>query len=288
MPTPATDPPFARVGIVGLGLIGGSVALGLRAAWPSIHLVGVDAADIIDVALARRVIDETRPSPRALADVDLIVLATPVRAIIDAVRDFGRATVSTVITDVGSTKRRVLEAAEADGLTNFIGGHPMAGSERGGLDGARADLFAGKTWFITPGSSATADARERVEQLVRVLGASPVPIEADVHDRTVAYLSHLPQLIAGWLMVTAGEAVGEQRLQYSGRGFDDMTRLAASSAGMWESIVETNADYIDEACRAFAATLPVTTTADVSRLRDFFSRANRWRERLDDARRPSH
>src|SRR5215831_13334150 len=150
MSAPATDLPFPRVGIVGLGLIGGSVALGLRVAWPSVRLVGVDAAAVVEAAIARRIIDEARDSPKTLGDLDLIVLATPVGAIIEAVQQLGDARISTVITDVGSTKRRVLEAAEAARLATFIGGHPMAGSERSGLDSARADLFAGKPWFLTP------------------------------------------------------------------------------------------------------------------------------------------
>lgn len=288
MSTPATNPPFARIGLVGLGLIGGSVALGLRAAWPSVRLVGVDAAPVVEAAIARRIVDEARDSPEKLVDLELIVLAAPVGAIIEAAQQLGRTGVSTVVTDVGSTKRRILEAAEAARLTNFIGGHPMAGSERGGLESARGDLFTGKPWFLTPAPTASPDASRRVEALVRGLGAAPVRIEPDAHDRTVAYLSHLPQLLAVWLMVTAGERVGERELAYAGRGFDEMTRLAASSSDMWESIVTTNADYIGEAFRALFATFPPTIGVDSAKLREFFARANHWREQLDELRRPSN
>jgi prephenate dehydrogenase len=287
MSSPATVPPFARAGVVGLGVIGGSVALGIRAAWPTITIVGVDEQRITEAALARGVIDESRDSIRAL-DLDLIVLATPVAAILEAVEELGRAGISTTVTDVGSTKRRVLETAASAGLVNFVGGHPMAGSERAGLEAARADLFAGRPWFLAPAVTASSEARGRVTSLVRALDAEPVPLAPDAHDRTMAYVSHLPQLVATWLMVTGGEAIGEGGLKYSGRGFDEMTRLAASSAGVWESIVTTNADYIAEAMRSLLAKFPTTIGTDSSALRDFFARANHWRARLDEERRSAH
>lgn len=284
MSAPATDPPFARVGIVGLGLIGGSVALALRATWPSVRIVGVDSAPIADAALARTIIDERRDSARALADLDLIVLATPVAAIIDTIADLGRAGVSAVVTDVGSTKRRVLEAAESARLVNFVGGHPMAGSERGGVDAARADLFGGRPWFLSPASTSSIEARGRVSRLVQGVGASPSTLTPDAHDRTVAYLSHVPQLLAIGLMVTGAEALGENGLRYAGRGFDEMTRLAASSFGVWESILATNADYIAEALQAMAASTAGSIATDAARLQELFLRANQWRERFEEGR----
>jgi len=281
---PATDPPFARVGIVGLGFIGGSAALGLRETWPSVWIAGVDSAPIAEAARARKIIDEPRDSAHALADVDLILLATPVVAIIETIADLGRAGASTVVTDVGSTKRRVLEAAERARLVDFVGGHPMAGSERGGLEAARADLFRAKPWLLSPASTASGEARDRVGRLVQGLGALPTTVTPDAHDRTVAYLSHLPQLLAGGLMITAAEALGESGLSYAGRGFDEMTRLAASSFAVWESILDTNADYIAEALQAMLATMPDSIGTDATQLRDLFARANRWRACLDERR----
>jgi prephenate dehydrogenase len=284
MSAPATDPPFARVGIVGLGLIGGSAALALRAAWPAVWIAGVDSAAIVDAAHARKIIDEGRDSARALADFDLILLATPVAVIIETIADLGRAGLSTVVTDVGSTKRRVLEAAEAARLVDFVGGHPMAGSERGGLDAARADLFHGKPWFLAPGSTASPDACDRLSRLVQGVGASPSIVTPDTHDRTVAYLSHLPQLLASGLMVTGAEALGEEGVRFAGRGFDEMTRLAASSYAVWESILATNADYIAEALQAMVGTMPDPVGPDAARLQKLFARANRWRACLDERR----
>jgi prephenate dehydrogenase len=284
MGAPATEPPFASVGIVGLGLIGGSVALALRAAWPSVRIAGVDGAPVADAAVARKIVDERRESARALADLDLIVLATPVAAIIDSIRELGRSGVSTVVTDVGSTKRRVLEAAESSHLRNFVGGHPMAGSERGGLDAARADLFRGKPWFLLAAKTTSEVVSDRINRFVQGIGGSVSVTTPDAHDRTVAYLSHVPQLLSLGLMVNGVEALGEESLQHAGRGFDDMTRLAASSFAVWESILATNADYIVEALQAMTARVPAAIATDAPQLRDLFARANRWRDRLDEQR----
>lgn len=278
---PSSDPPFTRVGIAGLGLIGGSIALALRAARPDIHITGVDVAPTIEAALSRKIIDDARESAGALADLDLIVLATPVAAILETVDELGRRGVSAVVTDVGSTKRRILEAAEHAALEHFIGGHPMTGSERAGLEAARADLFSGRPWFLMPGHGASPSARALVDRFVRTVGGTPVAIAPDAHDRNVAYLSHLPQLLSVWLMVTSGDAVGEGGLKYAGRGFDEMTRLAASSSAVWQSIIATNADYIAEALHELVTIVPPVPGIDAARLRDVFARANRWRERLD-------
>ncbi|MFI5177406.1 MAG: prephenate dehydrogenase [Vicinamibacterales bacterium] len=283
-----SDLPLGRVGIVGLGLIGGSIALRLRQVWPAVRMLGVDRPAVADAALARGVIDEARPAASDLRGVDLIVLATPVADIIELVAELGRAGMTSTVTDVGSTKRRVMAAADAAGLRDFVGGHPMAGSARGGLDAARAGLFAGRPWFLTPGVTARPDARARVEQLVRALGATVVAIEADAHDRTMAYVSHLPQLLSVVLMVAAGESVGEPGLAHSGRGLDDMTRLASSPPAIWEGILDSNADYVAEALRRLLTVLPPTVLVDSAMLRDLFSRANQWRDRLEAQRGTVH
>jgi prephenate dehydrogenase len=281
---PGPDPPFGRVGIVGLGLIGGSIALGLRSALPAVRIAGVDRGPVADAARARGLIDEQRAAALDLRDADVIVLATPVSSILELVTELGRAGVTTAVTDVGSTKRQVMAAAQAAGLVNFVGGHPMAGGARGGLDAARGGLFAGRPWFLTPGAAASPEAGQQVEQMVRALGATPVAVDADAHDRTMAYVSHLPQLLSVVLMVAAGESVGEQGLAHSGRGLDDMTRLASSSAAIWEGILDSNADYVAEALRRLLSSLPASVLVDPAILRDLFNRANQWRDRLDAQR----
>ncbi len=283
---PAADPPFPRIGIAGLGLIGGSIALGVRSAWPTAKIVGVDRSDVCDIALNRQVIDERRATVSDLVDVDLIVLATPVADIIDALERIGRARLAAVVTDVGSTKRRILAAGQSAGVQNFVGGHPMAGAERSGLAAARSDLFLNRPWFLTSPAEASADARARVAEVVRTLGATPVAVSPDAHDRAMAYLSHVPQVMAVALMVAAGEAVGEGGLPHSGRAFDEMTRLAASSPDVWASILSTNADYVAEAVSALVAALPPDALTDPARLRETFAKANTWRARLDAQRAP--
>jgi prephenate dehydrogenase len=267
-------PPFRRIGIAGLGLIGGSIARQLRARWPDTPLIGVDAPDVLDAARASEIIHEARSSVRALTDVDLVVLAAPVPAIVDLIGELASAGFSGIVTDVGSTKRRILAAAEQAGLARFIGGHPMAGSERGGFDQSRPDLFVGRPWFIvTPANAARSDDRLAVEQLVEALGGLPVHISAAVHDRSLAYVSHLPQLVAVALLNTAADGCSETGLEHAGRGFEDMTRLARSPAELWQGIVDSNRDYLAKAVHELIANLEPLVDADPGKLEAAFAQA---------------
>jgi prephenate dehydrogenase len=276
---PATDPPFDGIGIVGLGLIGGSIALAVRRAWPDVRIAGVDRPEVVARALDRQVIHEARASIAELGESHLIVLATPVLEMPRLLKDAARASCRALVTDVGSTKRHVMAAAEGLGLA-FIGGHPVAGSAVGGLDQARADLFEGRPWLIVSGAAGTAT--DRLERFVRALGAIPDRIDADVHDRLMAYVSHLPQLVSSTLMATAGRRVGDAGLRVSGRGFADMTRLASSSPEIWEGILATNADYIAEAASALVAALPATDRdlRDAPSVAHLFQSAHDWLGRL--------
>jgi prephenate dehydrogenase len=250
----SADVPFARVGLVGCGLIGGSVALALRRRAPSTLIAVVDRPDVAAQALERRVATTARTSVAELTDADLIVLATPVSGIIDALAAIGAAGLTAVVTDVGSTKRQVLDAARRYGVRAFVGGHPMAGHERGGLEHASADLFDGRRWFLVPGE-APAALTVQVASFVRALGAEPQETDAATHDRTMAYVSHLPQIMSTVLMQRVGEAVGPDGLDWAGRGLEDLTRLASSSADVWQSILSTNADFVSEAVATVAGDL---------------------------------
>ena len=275
------DPPFARLGIVGLGLIGGSVALAARRRWPDIEITGVDNPEVIQAAMDGRLIQSHAAGPAELTSVDLVVLAAPIDGILEGLAAAGRATLPGAITDVGSTKRQIMAAAAAAGLTDFVGGHPMAGAERGGLAHARADLFDGRPWFIEPGQAGAAVV-ERVEQWVTGLGAAPRTVDAVSHDRTMAYASHLPQLLASSLMATAGSTLGADGLSVSGTALREMTRLASSPPDVWRGILTTNADYISEALAAFTATLPATAPLDVVKwIDEVFRQARVWRDRLE-------
>lgn len=262
-----SEPYFSRVAIVGIGLIGGSIAKAVARTWPSIDVVPIDAGD----DLAR------------VAGADLVVLAAPVLANVAILPSLPRhLSPSTLVTDVSSTKRLVAAAAGAvTGLT-FIGGHPMAGAARGGAANARADLFQGRPWVLTPGPE-HAGPLERLKAFVAGLGGVPHVMTPDLHDRFVGAVSHLPQLTASALMHVVGTLAGDAGLEIAGAGLYDTTRIAASPAGIWKDVAATNHDILRPALDALIATL--------SEMRDsletgdgidaVFTSACRWREALD-------
>lgn len=253
----AGDVPIRRLGIAGLGLMGGSVALAARAAWPAVTIVGCDRPVAAAAARERGCVDDVVTDPRALADADLVVLAVPLDAMAETMATLADAVKArrTIVTDVGSIKQPIMQAAAQAGLRAFVGGHPMAGSERGGLDQARADLFGGRPWLLVRGD-APDDVAARVEQFAAALGGDPRWMEASAHDRAVAYVSHLPQMLAVALMNTAEARIGDDRLTAGGRAFDEMTRLASSPPDMWEQIFAANAEFVAEALAEFVARLP--------------------------------
>jgi prephenate dehydrogenase len=268
-------PPFRRIGIAGLGLIGGSIARDLRARRPEVELIGVDVPGVLELAHEAGVIDERATSVAAVSGADLVILAAPVPAIAELAGELATSGFSGLVTDVGSTKRHVLAAAAEAGLTRFVGGHPMAGSERGGFVSSRAGLFEGRPWFVVaPDSGAIGADVAAIEDLARTLGAVPVTTDALTHDRTVAHLSHLPQLVAVALMNTAAAACGEAGLQHAGRAFGEMTRLARSPADIWQGILESNRDCIAEAARDLIGRLERLVAADARTLESAFQSAD--------------
>jgi prephenate dehydrogenase len=247
-------PPFATIGIAGIGLIGGSIALGVRDAWPTVTISALDTPDRAAEAERRGLIDQRVSRPDELATADLVVLAVPLGAMEDLIGRLGPCAPRGVVTDVGSAKRKVVGAAARSGLARFVGGHPMAGAERSGVEHARADLFRGRPWLLVSGP----DARDGavVEALAAGLGASPKWVTAEAHDRLVAYLSHLPQLIATALMNTARDALDDEGLTCAGPAFEQMTRLASSPPEVWQGILAHNADFAAEAVARLVGYLP--------------------------------
>ena len=272
------DLPFRRIGIVGLGLIGASIGLAARRRWPAIEVAGVDRAETTADAIALGAATTSSGTVRELGGANLIVLATPVNVIVDLLQNARDVGMSALMTDVGSTKRRIMAAAGRN--VRFIGGHPMAGAARGGLENARADLFTGCPWLLVPGKTSADDAA-RLSEFVRGLGADPIVVDAETHDRAVAFVSHLPQLLSVALMTVAGRETGNTGLRIAGPAFRDMTRLAESSPDVWRDIVRSNADFINEALEAFVAALPTSNaTADASWIDQAFPAARAWRARL--------
>jgi prephenate dehydrogenase len=226
-----------RAGVVGTGLIGGSIGLALRQrGW---HVTGDDR----DPARAARALelgalDVVGTDP----DAEITFLATPVRAMADVARA-ALAGGSGIVTDVGSVKSSIV-AAVAD--PRFLGGHPMAGSEQEGVDGADPDLFAGALWVLTP-TAATDDATyAAVRSVIRSLGADVVALTPEHHDALVAVVSHVPHLTAASLMHLADDKATEHRalLRLAAGGFRDMTRIAAGHPGIWPDICAENRDAI--------------------------------------------
>lgn len=276
---------FDKIGIVGLGLIGGSIALRAREIWPSSLVIAVDNKDVLETAMRLHAIDVAADDLVVLAEADVVILAAPVGQNTAVLRDLDEhVRQPAVVTDTGSTKRAMVAAArDLPPRFTFIGGHPLAGAAKGGLEHARSDLFVGRPWLlIPPPNDGAASAVEKLTAFVRALGAEPKTTTAEAHDRLLAYLSHLPQLTASALMQVVGDAVGEEGLSLAGRGLADTTRLAASPADIWKDITATNADQIGPAIDRLIEVLQDLKhdLTDGERLTEVFEAANRWRERL--------
>jgi len=282
----APDPPFQRIAIVGFGLIGASIALGVRRLWPSVLIVAVDRKDVIEAAMRAHAADVGADDLVVAADTELVVLAAPVLANIRLLAELAaHLPGEAVVTDVGSTKRETTAAARAlpDRLT-FIGGHPLAGAAVGGVESARADLFEGRPWILTPSSGARDTAQARVSAFVEALGARVHLMTPEAHDSLVAYLSHLPQLAASALMHLVGERTGADGLALAGRGLRDTTRLASSPPDIWRDISVSNADNISRAIDELVAILlrlkpEAGTSGDA--LQQTFHSAARWKRLLE-------
>jgi len=276
----AGDPPFESIAIVGLGLIGGSIALGVRERWPESRVFGVDSEAVLAHALGGGAIERGFESIGALPTTSLIVLAAPVRQNIELLQQIKRPAVAT---DVSGTKRDIVSAARAlSPGTIFVGGHPLGGGERGGFAFARPDLFAGRPWIFTPDGDDSTEAVERLSRFVTGLGARPCILSAEEHDRVMAYVSHLPQLVASALMEAVGAAAGSDGLRMAGRGLVDTTRLASSPADVWRDICLTNADAIGDALDCLIARL-TQLRGDLRHgeaIEAIFSAAAKWRAEL--------
>ena len=246
------EPVFRRLAIVGLGLIGGSIAFAAKRTWPTTHVIGIDREAVLREGLSRRAIDEAATDLAAVRDADLVVLAAPVRQNLSLLRQVAAQLSSTaVLTDVGGTKRAIVDAAaKLPERTSFVGGHPLGGGARGGFEFATASLFSRRPWIFTPpdrSKETTAAVIERLSAFVSGLGAHPTIMSAVDHDRLMALISHLPQLTVTALMEVVGSVATGAGLRLAGQGLIDTTRLASSPPGVWRDICATNADEIARA-----------------------------------------
>lgn len=241
-------PQFERVTIVGVGLIGGSLGMALRARGLAVEVVGVTRApETIAIARDRGAIDRGTPDPVAgVKGADLVVLATPPEQVVPVARRvLPLLRRDVLLTDVASVKAEIVQSVEAlvrPGGAAFVGGHPMAGNEGRGIASASPTLFEGTAYLLTPTERTPKTAVERVAGLVRALGATPVLMDPAEHDRTVALVSHLPYLIGAALM---GVAARDPRApEAAGPAFLGATRVASSPVELWAQICRINRDSI--------------------------------------------
>lgn len=286
------DALFDKVSIIGLGLIGGSLGLALKKYGLAPRRIGFGRPATIARALAVDAVDEgTDDLGKAVRDADLIILAAPVGAILDTLPKLrGLASPQALVTDVGSTKRRICQRArETFGdKPLFLGGHPLAGKERAGVENADATLFTNARYVLTPLQERVfEEARVRTfVSLVTAIGAKPHIMDPAAHDRALAYLSHLPQLVSSGLASLIAEESLEPRLplELAASGFRDVTRLAESPYSVWRDICLTNLDNIQQALAALIEKLEYMRWHLGDReLEREFQKALRLREKLRGA-----
>jgi len=267
----------SRANIIGTGLIGGSIGLALRAqGW---HVSGTDA----DEARAARAVELGALDAVGLdPSASITFIAVPVQSIPDAAHE-ALTTTSGYVTDVGSVKGSVLDAIDDP---RFVGGHPMAGSEQDGIDGADADVFEGAVWVLTPTVSTDDNAFAAVRSTVTSFGADVVALSPERHDALVAVVSHVPHLTAATLMHLADERAEEHRalLRLAAGGFRDMTRIAAGDPGIWPDICAENrtaiVEMLDRLIAGLADMRDIVDKADRDALLALLDRAHVARRNL--------
>jgi prephenate dehydrogenase len=232
------------VAVVGVGLVGGSIGLAARSRLGA-HVRGLDPL-AARRALERGAIDEACSDvAAALRGAEAAFVAAPVDVLPRVVDDvLAAAPEDCVVTDVGSAKRALVDGRRDP---RFVGGHPLAGAEAAGVEHARADLFEGATWYLTPTGSTSGVHYERLHRLLAALGARPVALDADAHDRIMATVSHLPHVLANVLVEQAAGALGGEALPAVGPSFRDATRVAGANPPLWNGIYAANRDALGDA-----------------------------------------
>ena len=244
--------PFQNITIIGVGLIGGSLALALKHRFPSIQITGVDRPRILKRALDREAIDIAERSIRhAVHSADLVILALPVSTIVKYLPVISKnISPHTIVTDTGSVKRLLVEQSQKFfPKGNFIGGHPMTGAEFSGIEAAHPLLFQNAIYILTPMLSTKKRILRRLGKFFSSLDARVLIMDAATHDSVVAAVSHLPQIAAVALMNTAGKYHPDAptHLALAAGGFRDMTRIASSPFDMWKEILSANQKEISKA-----------------------------------------
>jgi len=248
-----------RVAVLGVGLIGGSIGLAAsRRLGAEVAGYDPDAANLGRALELGALSRAAGSAAEAVDGAELVFCAAPVRALAALVAEALEAAPDAAVTDVGSTKRELVEHLEAvDGAERFIGGHPVAGAETAGVENARHDLFEGARWYLTPTPRASGVHFDRIQRAVTELGARPRAVDAATHDRVMATVSHLPHVLANALVQEAAAALSEEseRMPEVGPSFRDTTRVAGANPAIWGDIFATNRDAVASGVEAVARRL---------------------------------
>jgi len=271
------------VAIFGVGLIGGSFALALREAGFSGRIIGVSSPETIRKALELGVIDEGMPAQEAAEAADLIYLAQPILRIVEMLPKLDPwVRPDALVTDAGSTKSTIVERAGAIVRCQFLGGHPMAGRERRGVEAAEAKLFQGRPYVLTPRSGAELESPQVREFIgwIEKIGAFTIILSPAEHDQIVAYTSHLPQLASTGLAALL-EGRSAPKSGVFGPALVDSTRLALSSFDIWGDILATNREPIRSALKSYIAQLEeFSQVLDDRKIEEHFRRAAKFASEL--------
>ncbi|MBI5419739.1 MAG: prephenate dehydrogenase [Deltaproteobacteria bacterium] len=276
-----------RVGILGLGLIGGSLALALRGKRKGYEVWGCDRRkEYVRMALSDGAIARACTETE-IAACDIAVVCVPVLRSVELLRRIGgKMRPGAVLTDAGSVKAAVVRAGQAevaDGA-EFVGGHPIAGTENSGYPAADGALFKGRTAILTPTKRNTEESVRRVERLWKAAGARVIRMDPSLHDHVFAYVSHLPHIVAYALVHSVSTLDSRVPLGYSAGGFRDFTRIASSNPEMWRDIVLQNGEEVLRAVGHYRKNLALLTRLirqkDAAGLIAYFSRAKKTRDGL--------
>ena len=279
--------PIQQITIVGTGLIGGSLGLALKQSGFAGTIIGCDKRAVLEIAQSRGAVDRAEADlERAIVGSDVLVLATPVGCILSQLEAIAALVPpTTLITDAGSTKQKLVERARdlfgGNAAERFLPGHPMAGKEVGGIEHADANLFRDAVWLITPVDPDRPSTSRQLEylELLQAMGARVMTMDAERHDRLCAWISHLPQMIATALASALREELGDEEAatQIGGRALREMTRIAHSPYSMWRDIALTNSQNIEEALLRFEQQLAhLRENLRGPELRELFESANRF------------
>ena len=280
---------FKKTAIIGVGLLGGSVGLALKAKGMCERVAGLGRSQVsVEAALAMGAIDEAATDMAdAVKGADLILVCTPVGSVAGIIAEMeSLLDDGCIVTDVGSTKRNIVYAVEKlpRAGSMFVGGHPLAGSERKGVQSASAELFEGATILITPTAATEKSVAANVRAIWERLGGKVVELDPNLHDRIVARTSHLPHIFAA-LLVTCLRAMPEENVRVMGKGFLDTTRIASSDPEMWADICMNNIDEIQDAIFSLRKNLDEFETCmnegEYERIMEFFGTAKRMRDSLN-------